>query len=485
MFPKLVDHGLYGYEASGYWLDIGTPSRYLQATYDILEGKVTTQIGTRLQRTPGCGCCRGRRGGRIAAPGPDRRRAARSPRTRASAAGSCSAAASRSAQERRVEGSVLLDGVSVGARTQIRGAIIEPGRGDRRALHIDGGVVLGEGCGSATTIILTAGARVFPGVVTSRRSDQVLSTGRTLSRDAVAEVDVTGQFDEVLGLPDHLRDALWRVESANLKPHDSPGGLVIAGIGGSSVGGALARAALGDGASRPIVLARDYGLPGWTTPDTTVLCASYSGNTEETLAAYDAAQALGATTIVVTTGGKLAEQARADGVPVIPLPAASSRAPRSATRWSSRSRWRACAAPVRASTPRSMWPPSTRRPGGGVGPDSDEDSLAKTLARGLHGTIPQIAGAALTAPIAYRWKTQINENAKAPAFAAELPELDHNELVGWDGARDFGPFSAVFLDDSDLHPRVRQRIELTRGLIASRGGATFRSRRSARRDSSG
>ena len=108
------------------------------------------------------------------------------------------------------------------------------------------------------------------------------------------------------------------------------------------------------------------------------------------------------------------------------------------------------------------------------GPDSSEDSLAKTLARGLHGTIPQIAGAALTAPVAYRWKTQINENAKAPAFAAELPELDHNELVGWDGARDFGPFSAVFLDDSDLHPRVRQRIELTRGLIASRGGATFR-----------
>ena len=108
------------------------------------------------------------------------------------------------------------------------------------------------------------------------------------------------------------------------------------------------------------------------------------------------------------------------------------------------------------------------RPRGGRTPS--EGSLAKTLARGLHGTIPQIAGAALTAPVAYRWKTQINENAKAPAFAAELPELDHNELVGWDGARDLGPFSAVFLDDSDLHPRVRQRIELTRGLIASRGG---------------
>jgi glucose/mannose-6-phosphate isomerase len=88
--------------------------------------------------------------------------------------------------------------------------------------------------------------------------------------------------------------------------------------------------------------------------------------------------------------------------------------------------------------------------------------------------VPQIAGAGLTAPVAYRWKTQINENAKAPAFAGELPELDHNEIVGWAGAMELGRFSAVFLDDSDLHPRTRQRIELTRGLIQGDAAATFR-----------
>jgi glucose/mannose-6-phosphate isomerase len=108
------------------------------------------------------------------------------------------------------------------------------------------------------------------------------------------------------------------------------------------------------------------------------------------------------------------------------------------------------------------------------GPESSEDSLAKSLARGLHGTVPQIAGAGLTAPIAYRWKTQLNENAKLPAFANELPELDHNEICGWEGSGELGPFSAVFLDDSDLHPRIRQRIELTRGLIASQSVATYR-----------
>jgi glucose/mannose-6-phosphate isomerase len=108
------------------------------------------------------------------------------------------------------------------------------------------------------------------------------------------------------------------------------------------------------------------------------------------------------------------------------------------------------------------------------GPEAPADSLAKQLAHGLYGTIPQIAGSGLTSPIAYRWKTQINENAKMPCFAHELPELDHNEIVGWEGCRQLGRFSAVFLDDSDLHPRIRQRIELTRGLIEADAAGTYR-----------
>ena len=108
------------------------------------------------------------------------------------------------------------------------------------------------------------------------------------------------------------------------------------------------------------------------------------------------------------------------------------------------------------------------------GPEGRDDALPKELARGLYGTVPQIAGAGLTGPIAYRWKTQFNENAKIPCFCHELPELDHNEIVGWNGARELGRFSAVFLDDSDLHPRVRQRIELTRGLIEAEAAATYR-----------
>jgi glucose/mannose-6-phosphate isomerase len=276
-------------------------------------------------------------------------------------------------------------------------------------------------------------------------------------------------------MPEHLRDALWRVESAALEPHDAPGGLVVAGMGGSAIGGALAVAALGDRASRPIGAARSYGLPSWATPDTTVLCSSYSGNTEETLAVYEAAGHLGARRIVATTGGALADAARADGVPIIPLPAAlQARAAVAYMTVAALEVAAVCGAGVRLHTEIDVAAASAERLAAEWGPDGDERGLARELARGLHRTVPVIAGAGLTIPIAYRWKTQINENVKIPAFAHELPELDHNEIVGWEGAGDLGSFSAVFLDDSDLHPREKQRIELTRGLIASNATATFR-----------
>jgi glucose/mannose-6-phosphate isomerase len=301
------------------------------------------------------------------------------------------------------------------------------------------------------------------------------SASAELSADTIAAVDGTGQLADVLGLPEHLRDALWRVESANLRPVDCPGGLVVAGMGGSAVGGLLARAALGDRCSRPMAIGRDYGLPSWATPDTAVLCSSYSGETEETLAAYEAAGALGAHRIVCTTGGRLARDARSDGVPVIPLPGGF--APRAAVGYAlvvalevaalvgagEQLRTEIDVAAAHAEQLVSEW-----------GPEAPEDSLAKRLARSLHDTTPQIAGAGLTAPIAYRWKTQLNENTKSPAFAAELPELDHNEIVGWEGAPGLGRFSAVFLDDCDLHPRVRERIRLTQELIGERAAVTER-----------
>jgi glucose/mannose-6-phosphate isomerase len=296
-----------------------------------------------------------------------------------------------------------------------------------------------------------------------------------ITRELIAKVDASGQLDDVLALPEHLRDALWRVESAIMQDWDTSAGLVVAGMGGSAIGGALARAALGDHASRPIFVTRAYGLPSWTTPDTMVLCASYSGDTEETLACYESAGALGARRTVVTTGGRLAEMARADGVPVIPLPGGFQ--PRAAVAYmivASLEVAALCGAGPRLTSEIDVAASHVEQLVAEWGPDAPEDSLAKEVARGLHGTTPVVAGAGLTTPIAYRWKTQINENAKQPCFYNELPELDHNEIVGWEGAKDVGRFTAVFLDDSDAHPRVKQRMDLTERLIAGNAVASFR-----------
>jgi glucose/mannose-6-phosphate isomerase len=309
-------------------------------------------------------------------------------------------------------------------------------------------------------------------------SDSAASTSPTaevLSREAIARVDPSDQLGDVLALPEHLRDALWRAESAIMQDWDTTAGLVVAGMGGSAIGGALARAALGDHASRPIFVTRAYGLPPWTTPDTMVLCASYSGDTEETLACYESAGALGARRTVVTTGGKLAEMARADGVPVIPLPGGFQ--PRAAVAYMTVAALEVaalCGAGPRLTSEIDVAASHTEHLVAEWGPDAPEDCLSKEVARGLYGTAPVIAGAGLTTPIAYRWKTQINENAKQPAFAHELPELDHNEIVGWEGAQEVGRFSAVFLDDSDAHPRVKARMQLTERLIAGNAAASYR-----------
>jgi glucose/mannose-6-phosphate isomerase len=288
-----------------------------------------------------------------------------------------------------------------------------------------------------------------------------------LDRETLGRSDPSDQLTDVLAIPEHLRDALWKVESAGLEPWDSPGGMIVAGMGGSAMGGQLARAILGDHASRPLLAARAYGLPPWTTPDTTVLCASYSGDTEETLACYEAAGVIGARRVVVTSGGKLADLARADDVPVVPV--AGGFMPRAAIAYMT-------VAALQVAALSGVGPGMNSELDVAAdhleelviewGPEGPADGLAKRLARALHGTVPVVAGAGITTPIAYRWKTQVNENAKAPAYALELPELDHNEIAGWAAAAEFGRFSAVFLDDCDMHPRVKERIELTAQIVA-------------------
>jgi glucose/mannose-6-phosphate isomerase len=294
-----------------------------------------------------------------------------------------------------------------------------------------------------------------------------------LDAAAVRTVDTTGQVGEALDLPTHLRDALWRVDSAAIAPADAPGGLIVAGMGGSSVGGRLAAGALGPRLVRPLHLAMDYGVPAWTGPETLVLCSSYSGDTEETLSAYDLARAAGAPRLVATTGGELAVRARADGVPVVPLPGGFQ--PRAAVGYALVTALEAAAVCGAAPSVRDEVEAAAVLAEGLAaewGPDGAEDGDAKRIARAIAGAVPVIVGAELTAPVAYRWKTQLNENAEVPAFASELPEHDHNEVVGWSAAE--RRLAAVFLEDPQGDERMARRIEVTAELAAAGASAVER-----------
>jgi glucose/mannose-6-phosphate isomerase len=171
--------------------------------------------------------------------------------------------------------------------------------------------------------------------------------------------------------------------------------------------------------------------------------------------------------VAVTTGGELASLARADGVPVVPV--AGGFQPRAAVAYMT-------VAALQVAALSGVGPGMNSELDVAAdhleelviewGPEGAPDGLAKRTARALQGTVPIVAGAGLTSAIAYRWKTQLNENTKVPAYAVELPELDHNEIQGWGSAAELGRFSAIFLDDCDTHPRVKERIALTAQLIA-------------------
>jgi glucose/mannose-6-phosphate isomerase len=295
-----------------------------------------------------------------------------------------------------------------------------------------------------------------------------LQTSASLDRESIAAIDSSDQLTSVLGLAEHLTDALARVDAARIPPHDAPGGLIVAGMGGSAAGARLAISALGPGLTRPMIVADGYALPGWAGPQTLVFASSYSGNTEETLSAYDDAVEHRAPRIVATTGGSLQRRAEEDGMPAIRLPAGFQ--PRAAIGY-------ALVAALEVAALAGAAPPVrdeieaaaslARELASEWGPDAPEDNEAKAVARALHGTVPVIAGAELAGAVAYRWKCQFNENAAIPAFASVLPEADHNEVVGWDAARERAGFSYVSLEDPGSHPRNALRSGLTAGIAES------------------
>jgi glucose/mannose-6-phosphate isomerase len=240
-------------------------------------------------------------------------------------------------------------------------------------------------------------------------------------------------------------------------------------MGGSAIGGDLAAAVLGDRLTKPLLSIRGYELPSWATPEWTVLCSSYSGKTEETLACFEAAEVLGARRLVLSTGGPLVERAREAGVPVVAPPGIYQ--PRVAVAYMFVAA--AEAAALAGAAPRVH----TEIDAAAAFLEREREALqarAKEIAGELDGAAPAVIyGADLTAPVAHRWKTQLNENAKLPSFHSELPEADHNEVCGWTGEA-AGRMAAIFIEDCDQHPRERRRFELTAEAVAASSAPVVR-----------
>ncbi|MDQ6780079.1 MAG: bifunctional phosphoglucose/phosphomannose isomerase [Candidatus Eremiobacteraeota bacterium] len=282
----------------------------------------------------------------------------------------------------------------------------------------------------------------------------------------------------ILGLPEQVENAKrvsLRSDLAAL-PGRRYQSLLISGLGGSAIGGDLLHAGFQSQLNCPAVVVRDYHLPEYVNSETLVFATSNSGNTEETLACYAAARKARAAIVAFTTGGKLAELAQADGVPLVTFPGGLQ--PRAAVGYSF--------IPLIVCAARLGLMPELlvdeideaaavlRAVRDDCNPDVPQThNEAKQLASVWRGKIPVIYGSqAERGVVAYRWKTQINENAKAYAVWNVFPELNHNETVGWSGGRDQGDveksLSLVVLRDDREPAQIRRRVDLTKQIIARR-----------------
>jgi len=293
-------------------------------------------------------------------------------------------------------------------------------------------------------------------------------------RAALTELDPSGMLTLIEAFPQQCREAFdiaRQVEPP--KTENLPGVVALAGMGGSAAGGDFVKALFEAHGGAAFVVVRDYHLPNYIGVGDVVFCASYSGNTEETLSVYEDAKRSGAKVVAVTGGGKLQELATQDGFTVYQVP--GGQPPRSALGYMLMPVIVACQqmkllheqaieeAIATLEACRAEWGPDT------------SDNPAQQIAKEMHGALPIIYGLGTwQGYIANRWRCQINENAKHLAFTNSFPELDHNEIMGWIGAANqgVGKFVGVLLESGNEDVRMQTRAEVTERLVSA--SAQFR-----------
>lgn len=279
----------------------------------------------------------------------------------------------------------------------------------------------------------------------------------------IATYDQEGMLGVIDGFPSQCREAIELGERFEFTPPGTIERVVICGMGGSAMAGDIARRF----ASVPLFVNRGYDIPGFVGPETLLVAVSYSGNTAETLSSLDQGIRAGAHVMGISSGGRLKESAPARGIPFLEVPRGYQ--PRAAMGYLAlpllvilgRLGLRKEIGPFEALIDRldqvkaqcTAQVPTSKNP-------------AKALAQSLNGRIPVIYGTAdNTDLVAMRTKTQINENAKQPAFWNVFPELNHNEILALVRADLFANPFVLLLQNGYDRPEVRARMEIMMGLF--------------------
>lgn len=250
--------------------------------------------------------------------------------------------------------------------------------------------------------------------------------------------------------------------------------IVCTGLGGSAIGADIVRSYIADEAKVPVIVNRNYTLPNFVGKDSIVITVSYSGNTEETLSAYKDAATRKAKIIAITSGGELRTRAQADGVPALIIPGGLP--PRCALGYSSLTLL-AALSKIGVVKDKSREIDRTiallqhmkdKKLGHGV---VFGKNYAKRIASRLYGKYPVIySGQDHIDAVVTRWRGELAENSKSLSSGAVIPEMNHNEIVGWDNPRSLlKNFIVLILRDSGDHPRNSKRIDVTKRIIKSLG----------------
>jgi glucose/mannose-6-phosphate isomerase len=294
--------------------------------------------------------------------------------------------------------------------------------------------------------------------------------------EALRRLDQGDMLGAAARLPAQVRDA-WSITRSLTMPdtHRGVSAVALLGMGGSAIGGDLAKGIWSDRIRVPLEVVRGYDLPAWVGPSTLVVASSYSGTTEETISAFGQAAARKAPSAIISTGGTLLEVARRAGLPHLAFPGGGQ--PRASVGYAitllAGSLERAGLLELSDAEVEAAAASADARVAASVPERPTMDNEAKRLAWTIVDRLPVIEASGFLGAVARRWKTQLNENGKTSAAWEELPEATHNAVVGYqqpDTLKDH--LIVVFLESDGDHERNRLRARLSRELLEASGIAS-------------